>query len=65
MEGMAARIQPEVPVPVVSPVGAAVCMAEMIHRLGLPKPAAGTYAKPTQIAMTGIDPAFNKFFGGD
>lgn len=65
MEGMAVRIQPELPVPVVSPVGAAVCMAEMIYRLGLPKPVAGSYAKPSGIAMTGLDPALSKHFRGD
>lgn len=64
MEGMAARIQPAVPVPVVSPVGAAVCMAEMIHRLGLPKPVAGRYAKPSGIGMAGLDPALTRLFGG-
>ncbi|MFD1343250.1 aspartate/glutamate racemase family protein [Litorisediminicola beolgyonensis] len=65
MEGMAARIQPDLPVPVISPVGAAVCMAEMIYRLGLPKPAAGSYSKPSGIAMAGLDPALTKLFRGD
>lgn len=65
MEGMAARIQPKVPVPVVSPVGAAVCMAEMIHRLGLSKAVAGGLARPSGIAMTGLDPSLTRFFRGD
>ena len=65
MEGMAARIQSEVPVPIVSPVGAAVCMAEMIFRMGLPKPVAGCLEKPSGIAMTGLDPALTKLFRGD
>ena len=65
LEGMAARIQPELPVPVVSPVGAAVCMAEMIHRLKLPKPGAGTFAQPSGIATTGLDPALARLFRGD
>ncbi|WP_353475207.1 aspartate/glutamate racemase family protein [Salipiger sp. H15] len=64
MEGMARRIQPALPVPVVSPVGAAVCMAEMILRLGLPKPRAGNCAQPSGIAMTGLDPALTRLFGG-
>ncbi len=64
MEGMAARIQPNVPVPVVSPVGAAVCMAEMICRLGLPKPTAGAFAQPSGIAMAGLDPLLAKLFRG-
>lgn len=64
MEGMAARIQPKLPVPVVSPVGAAVCMAEMIHRLGLPKPSAGSYAQPSRIAMAGLDPSLTRLFRG-
>lgn len=62
LEGMAARIQPVVPVPVISPVGAAVCMAEMIHRLGLLKPVAGRYAKPAGLGMTGLDPCLTKLF---
>lgn len=61
MEGMAARIQPDIPVPVVSPVGAASCMAEMIHRLGLPKPTAGSYATAPGIAMPGLDPTLMRF----
>ncbi len=64
MEGMAARIQPEVPVPVISPVTASVCMAEMIHRLGLPKPVWGRYAKPSGIQMAGLDPSLKKLFRG-
>jgi Asp/Glu/hydantoin racemase len=64
MEGMAARIQPALPVPVISPVGAAVCMAEMIHRLGLPKPVAGRYASPQGIPMTGLDAALQRLFRG-
>ncbi len=44
MEGMAARIQPDIPVPVTSPLGAAASMAEMIHLLQLPKPGAGRCA---------------------
>ncbi|MEY8120343.1 aspartate/glutamate racemase family protein [Falsihalocynthiibacter sp. BN13B15] len=65
LEGMARRIQPKLPVPVVSPVGAAVCMAEMVVRLGLPKPRAGTYAAPDSIAMSGLDPALTRLFRGD
>ncbi|RYH07126.1 aspartate/glutamate racemase family protein [Tropicimonas sp. IMCC6043] len=65
MEGMARRIQPHLPVPVVSPVGAAVCMAEMIHRLRLPKPGAGSYVRPSRIDMTGLDPALTRMFRGD
>lgn len=65
MEGMAARIQPELSVPVISPVGAAICMAEMIHRLNLPKPTAGRYAQPSGIATSGLDPALAKRFLGN
>lgn len=65
MEGMARRIQSEVPVPVVSPVGAAICMAEMIHRLGLPKPRAGCHALPSGIEMTGLDANLTRLFRGD
>lgn len=65
MEGMARRIQPHLPVPVISPVGAAVCMAEMIHRLELPKPRAGCYARPSAIEMAGLSPALTRLFRGD
>ena len=65
MEGMAARIQPDLPVPVVSPIGAAVCMAEMIRRMGLPKPVAGSLAQPRGISMTGLDASLTALFRGD
>ncbi len=55
MEGMARRIAHRVPVPVVSPVGAAVCQAEALVRMGLGKASAGAYAAPQDLAMTGID----------
>lgn len=64
MEGMAARIQPELPVPVVSPVRAAVCMAEMVHRMGLPKASAGSLARPSGIGMAGLDPTLTRVFRG-
>ena len=65
LEGMARRLQPDLPVPLVSPVGAAVCMAEMTHRLGLPKARAGSFAQPSGIQMQGIDPALTRLFRGD
>ncbi|WP_238366020.1 aspartate/glutamate racemase family protein [Mesobacterium pallidum] len=65
MEGMARRIQPQVPVPVISPVGAAVCMAEMLVRLGLPKATAGSYARASGVEMTGVDPVLMRLMRGD
>lgn len=65
MEGMARRIQPDLSVPVVSPVGAAVCMAEMITRMGLPKSSAGSHAQPSGITMANLDPALTQLFRGD
>lgn len=61
MEGMAARIRNRVPVPVVSPVGCAVTMAEGLLRMGIAKPAGGAFARPDGIAMTGIDPTLAAF----
>ena len=64
MEGMAARIQPQIPVPVVSPVGAAVGLAETFHRMGLRKATAGALAQPSGIETAGLDPALARLFRG-
>lgn len=67
LEGMAARIQPLVPVPVVSPVSAAVGLAEMIVRLGLPKASAGVAASPGRGVSAGLEgalPGFGRLYGG-
>lgn len=64
MEGIARRIQPRVPVPVVSPVGVAIGMAEMFVRLGIPKARAGIYARPVVATTRGLDSALTRLLGG-
>ena len=53
---MPARLQPDLPVPVVEGVSCAVALAEVLVRLGLPPARAGSYAAPTARASIGLDP---------
>lgn len=53
---MAARLQPEMPVPVVEGVSCAVGLAEMVVRLNIPPARAGSYAQPGGRPSIGLDP---------
>lgn len=54
MAGVPARVQPSVPVPVVDCIAAAVGQAELLVRLKLPKPTAGSYALPPARESVGL-----------
>ena len=45
---LAGRLQPESPVPVLAPMQCAVLQAELMARLRLPKPTAGSHAPPVR-----------------
>ncbi|WP_439576802.1 aspartate/glutamate racemase family protein [Elioraea sp.] len=54
LAGMGARIQAEVPVPLVDGIAAAVRFAEALVALGLKKPGTGSYAAPSGRASVGL-----------
>ena len=62
MAGVARRLQPEVPVPIVDCIGCAVRQAELLARLGLPKPRVGSYAAPVGRELIEVDPAIARQF---
>ncbi len=62
MAGMPRRLQDQVPVPLIDGVGCGVRMAAMLAGLGLPKPAAGSYAALPEREVTGVDPALAAMF---
>jgi allantoin racemase len=57
MAGVPARLQPHVPVPLIDCIACAVHQAELLHRLGCPKPSAGSYAAPAGRELVGVDAA--------
>jgi allantoin racemase len=63
MAGVPARLQPDVPVPVVDCIVAGVRQAELLARLALPKPRAGSYAPPAGRELVDVDPAIAARFG--
>ena len=62
MAGVPARIQKDVPVPLLDCMACAVRQAELLHRLGLPKPSVGSYAPPTGRDLVAVDDAIAAAF---
>jgi len=63
MAGVPARLQQEVPVPMVDCVVCGVRQAELLARLRFPKPRAGSYASPGVRELVDVDPAIARAFG--
>ena len=63
MADMAARLQPDLPVPVIEGVSCAVALAGSLVQLRLPKPSSGSYAAPSGRATTGLDSALTRLLG--
>jgi len=63
MAGVPARLQHEVPVPMVDCVVCGVRQAEMLAQLRFPKPRAGSYASPGVRELVDVDPAIARAFG--
>jgi allantoin racemase len=63
MAGVPARLQPEVPVPMVDCIVCGVRQAELLARLGLPKPRAGSYAPPAGRELVEVGAAIRRAFG--
>ncbi len=55
MAGVPARLQAQVPVPLIDCIACAVAQAELLHRLGCPKPAVGSYAPPAGRELIAVD----------
>jgi allantoin racemase len=64
MASMAARLQPQLPVPLLDGVGCAVSLAESLVRLRLPKARAGSVSITGGRAVEGVDPALSALFAG-
>lgn len=62
MAGVPARLQPQVPVPIVDCVVAGVRQAELLAQLAFPKPRAGSYAFPEGRELVNADPALTAAF---
>jgi len=63
MAGVPRKIQASVPVPLLDGIGCGVRQAEVLVRLGVPKPTAGSYALPPQREMVAVSPAIERMFG--
>jgi allantoin racemase len=63
MAGTARRIEDRVPVPVVDGMRCAIPQAELLVRMALRKPTAGSYAAPGERVTHGLDPALAAALG--
>ena len=61
--GSAGTLQPRAPVPVLDGIACGVAFAEMLARLGLPKPRAGSYARVPARELGGVADAVAALFG--
>jgi allantoin racemase len=57
MAGVPARLQKDVPVPLVDCMACAVRQAELLVQLGHPKPRTGSYAAPAGRELANVDAA--------
>lgn len=63
MAGVPARLQADVAVPLIDCLVCGVRQAELLARLALPKPRAGSYAAPAGRELVDVDPAIARRFG--
>lgn len=63
MAGVPARLQPDLPVPMVDCVVCGIRQAELLASLRFPKPRAGSYAAPGGRELVDVDPAIARAFG--
>jgi len=62
MAGVPRRLQPRVPVPLIDCLACGVKQAELLVRLGLPKPRTGSYAPPADRELVEVSPAIARAF---
>jgi Asp/Glu/hydantoin racemase len=63
LAGLAARLAPRVPVPLLDSLACGVAQALALARLGAARPAAGSYAPPAPMPVTGLGPALSRLLG--
>lgn len=64
MAGVPRRLQAQVPVPLIDGIACGVRQAELLARMKLPKPTAGSYAAPQGREVSKVSDALYKAFGG-
>jgi allantoin racemase len=64
MAGVPARLQAQVPVPLIDGIDCAVRQAELLMRLGKPKATAGSYAAPAPREVIDVDAALTRALSG-
>lgn len=64
MAGVPTRLQARVPVPLIDGLDCAVRQAELLARLGKPKPSTGSYAAPAPRELVAVDAAIARALGG-
>jgi allantoin racemase len=64
MASMAARLQPQLPVPLLDGVGCAVALAESLAGLRVPKARAGSVSVTGGRAVEGVEPVLTNLFAG-
>jgi len=62
MAGVPTRLQSRVPVPLVDGIACAIAQAELLHRLGHPKPSTGSYAPPADRELVQVEDAIARAF---
>jgi allantoin racemase len=62
MAGVPARLQPQVPVPLIDCIACAMRQAELLVHLGYPKPTVGSYAPPADRELVAVSPAIARAF---
>ena len=61
--GLAERLTPDSPVPLVDGIAAAVRLAEMLAATGFAKPTAGSYRLPTKKPIAGLAEGITRLYG--
>jgi allantoin racemase len=62
MAGVPARLQAQVPVPLIDCMACAVQQAELLHKLGHPKPSVGSYAPPGGRELVDVSASITRAF---
>jgi len=63
LAGLAARLAPRVPVPLLDSLACGVAQALALARLGAARPAVGSYAPPAPMPVTGLGAALSRLLG--
>lgn len=64
LAGLAARLAPRLSIPVLDSLACGIAQALALFRLGAARAAAGSYAPPPPMPVTGLGPALSRLLGG-